>query len=74
MIAAAAGEIGETIGLGILKGRRVLVVEKGVPARPFSWNLGVGSTMPAHATAAGKILFSGLCDAEVEAFWAARLG
>lgn len=67
VIARAAGEIGETIGLGVLEGRRVLVVEKGVPDRPFSWNLGIGSTMPAHATAAGKVLLSGLSDGEVEA-------
>lgn len=69
-ISRAAREIGETIGLGVLEGKRVLVVEKGVPDRPFSWNLGVGSTMPAHATAAGKILLSGLSDEEV----AERLG
>jgi DNA-binding IclR family transcriptional regulator len=36
-----------------------------MPDRPFSWNLGVGSTIPAHATAAGKILLSGLPDEEV---------
>ena len=66
-IARAASEIGETIGLGILEGRHVLVVEKGVPSRPFSWNLGVGTTMPAHATAAGKVLLSGLRDSDVVA-------
>jgi DNA-binding IclR family transcriptional regulator len=66
-IQRAASEIGETIGLGVLEGNRVLVVEKGVPPRPFSWNLGVGSTMPAHATAAGKVLLSGLSDDEVVA-------
>jgi len=66
VISRAAHEIGETIGLGVLEGHLVLVVEKGVPDRPFSWNLGVGSTMPAHATAAGKVLLSGLADADVE--------
>jgi DNA-binding IclR family transcriptional regulator len=70
VISRAACEIGETIGLGVLEGKRVLVTEKGVPDRPFSWNLGVGSTMPAHATAAGKVLLSGLSDEQV----AGRLG
>jgi DNA-binding IclR family transcriptional regulator len=67
VISRAAHDIGETIGLGVLEGHLVLVVEKGVPDRPFSWNLGVGATMPAHATAAGKVLLSGLADADVEA-------
>jgi IclR family KDG regulon transcriptional repressor len=66
-ISRAAAEIGETIGLGVLEGRNVLVVEKGMPPRPFTWYLPVGSTMPAHATAAGKVLLSGLHDAEVKA-------
>jgi DNA-binding IclR family transcriptional regulator len=69
LIAAAASEIGETVGLGVLKGRRVLVVEKGVPPRPFSWNLGIGSTLPAHASAAGKVLLSALGDSAVEAMY-----
>jgi DNA-binding IclR family transcriptional regulator len=53
-------DIGETIGLGVLKGRRVVVLERGLPAKPFSWNIGIGTTLPAHASAAGKMLLSGL--------------
>jgi IclR family KDG regulon transcriptional repressor len=66
LVARAASQLGETVGLGVLKGRHVLVVEKGVPPRPFSWNLGVGATIPAHASAAGKIHLSGLTDEEIE--------
>ena len=62
LIANAASEIGETVGLNILEGRQTVVVEKGIPPRPFSWNLGVGATMPAHACAVGKVLLSGMDD------------
>jgi DNA-binding IclR family transcriptional regulator len=71
LMARAASEIGETVGLGVLNGRRVLVVERGVPPRPFSWNIGVGSTLPAHASAAGKILLSGLDEGSVAALFPA---
>jgi IclR family transcriptional regulator, KDG regulon repressor len=62
LIANAASEIGETVGLNVLEGRQTVVVEKGIPPRPFSWNLGVGATMPAHACAVGKVLLSGMDD------------
>jgi DNA-binding IclR family transcriptional regulator len=72
LVARAASELGETVGLGVLEGRHVLVVEKGVPPRPFSWNLGVGATIPAHASAAGKVHLSGLDDSEVEVLFGDR--
>jgi DNA-binding IclR family transcriptional regulator len=69
LMARTASEIGETLGLGVLNGRHVLVVERGVPPRPFSWNIGVGSTLPAHASAAGKVLLCGLDEAVLAALF-----
>jgi DNA-binding IclR family transcriptional regulator len=57
----------ESIGLSIAHGREVIIIDKAAPDRLLHQNLGVGAVLPAHCSAAGKVLLAGLPDDEVAA-------
>jgi DNA-binding IclR family transcriptional regulator len=63
-------DLGETVSLGVPEGRQVVYIEQieGAAAVRMSWRL--GSRLPLHATAAGKVLLAWVWEAALEA----RLG
>ncbi len=55
----------ETVQVGILDGRQVLYLVKADSPRPVRLVSTIGSRVPAHCTAIGKMLLSGLPDEEL---------
>ncbi len=55
----------ETAQLGVLDGNEVVYVVKADSTRPVRLVAAVGSRLPAHVTAHGKVLLTGLSDEEV---------
>lgn len=53
-------EVGETCNLGVLDRDRVVYIERVECAWPLRLQLGVGSRVPTHATAIGKLLLAHL--------------
>jgi IclR family acetate operon transcriptional repressor len=72
LIDAASRETGETVGLSVRDGTMIVIIERALPPRPLKWNLGVGGSTPAHATAAGKVLLAAFTNKEVEGFYGRR--
>lgn len=62
-----AEQVGLSAHLGVLDGENVLYLLRRVPNVPLASNLRVGSRLPAHATAMGRILLAFLSDVEVAA-------
>jgi DNA-binding IclR family transcriptional regulator len=62
-----AEQVGLSAHLGVLDGANVLYLLRRVPNVPLASNLRVGSRLPAHATALGRVLLAHLSDAEVAA-------
>lgn len=62
MLCASAAEIGDGVGLSVLDGTDAVVVDRAASPHPLQWNLGVGASLPAHVSAAGKVLLAGLSD------------
>lgn len=62
-----AEQVGLSAHLGVLDGENVLYLLRRVPNVPLASNLRVGSRLPAHATAMGRILLAHLSDVEVAA-------
>jgi len=60
-----AAQTGETVNLGILDGTRVLNLHKVESRHLLRMHLTVGSGVPAHATALGKVLLATLEPAEL---------
>ncbi|MCX7779518.1 MAG: IclR family transcriptional regulator [Negativicutes bacterium] len=63
-------ELGETAHAGILDGRHIVYIAKCQGSKDLSIVTTIGHRLPAHATAIGKMLLSGLEQGEVQA----RLG
>jgi DNA-binding IclR family transcriptional regulator len=65
-----SADLGETVSLGVPEGGQVVYIEQieGAAAVRMSWRL--GSRLPLHATAAGKVLLAWVWEAAVDA----RLG
>ncbi|MBE9607703.1 IclR family transcriptional regulator [Acetobacteraceae bacterium H6797] len=63
-------DLGETASLGLWTGAEVVMVEQTQGSRPIGQVIRAGGRLPAHATAAGKILLAHLPEAELEAFLA----
>jgi DNA-binding IclR family transcriptional regulator len=51
-------ETGETVGLSVLEGAQMVVVERLVSRHQLRYNLQLGSRLPAHATSSGKVLLA----------------
>jgi DNA-binding IclR family transcriptional regulator len=66
----AVDELGESIGLSVREETSVVIVDKVVSPRPLHWNLGVGASLPAHCSASGKVMLSGLSDEAIVALYA----
>jgi IclR family KDG regulon transcriptional repressor len=62
-------EIDETIGLSVLDGRSIVIIDKVESRHALRWDLGIGASAPAHCTSSGKALLSGLPDTEIEALY-----
>jgi IclR family acetate operon transcriptional repressor len=72
LLEAAVNETGESVGLSVLHGVNVVILDKVASPRPLHWNLGAGASLPAHCSAAGKALLSVLDDDEVVARFGGR--
>jgi DNA-binding IclR family transcriptional regulator len=60
--------IHETGNIAVLSDRRVLYVDKVTSDQPFGIEARIGSRLPAHCTALGKVLVSGLDDSGLQAY------
>ena len=58
---------GETCSVGVLDGMNVIHVARLEDHRPLPDSVRIGNSLPAHATAIGKVLLSRLSDAELDA-------
>lgn len=58
LLGSACEAIGETIGLVQVVDGAATVVDKVESAHPLRYNLGVGTQVPAHCTASGKVLLA----------------
>jgi DNA-binding IclR family transcriptional regulator len=65
LLRQAVEEVGETVGLAALDGTVVVSVDKVRSPRPLQWNPGIGATMPAHQSAAGKVFLADLSEEEL---------
>ena len=65
----AVDELGESIGLSVREDTSVVIVDKVVSPQPLHWNLGVGASLPAHCSASGKVMLSGLSDDAIRALF-----
>ncbi|HAJ37122.1 MAG TPA: IclR family transcriptional regulator [Chloroflexi bacterium] len=66
LLEALVQAVGETVSLAVLSQGRVLYLERIHNRAIVGIMLGVGSQVPAHATALGKVLLAGLTRAECE--------
>lgn len=64
--------VDETVQVGVLRGRNVLYIARADPNRMVRLVSAVGRLIPAHCTAIGKALLSGLPDGEMDALYAER--
>lgn len=55
---ALCAQTEETVGLTILQNRAVLVIERVESAHPFRMQYGIGTRLPLHSTASGKLLLA----------------
>ena len=67
LLAALVTEVGETCNFTTLDGARVLYVDRVEAQWPLRLTLDVGSHVPLHCTASGKLLLAGLPKAERDA-------
>lgn len=65
LLRQAVEEVGETVGLAALDGTVVVSVDKIRSPRPLHWNPGIGATMHAHQSAAGKVFLADLSEEEL---------
>lgn len=59
-------ELGETVHLSVLRGTEIFFLESVVTERPLRVGPRTGTTLPAYATAAGRVLLADLDREEVE--------
>jgi IclR family pca regulon transcriptional regulator len=62
----AARTTQETCNIAILSGTEIVYVARVIAQRIISTNLGVGSRLPAHVTALGRVLLAGLDNDDVK--------
>lgn len=58
LLQVACASIGETIGLLEIVDGAVTVIDKVESSHPLRYNLGIGTQVPAHCTASGKVLLA----------------
>lgn len=59
-LASLVRDVGESASLTALHGRRVVYLDRVVAERVITANIVVGTSVPAHATATGRVLLAGL--------------
>jgi DNA-binding IclR family transcriptional regulator len=64
-------ELNETAHVAVLRGNHVVFLDGIVPERPAPASSRKGRSLPAHATAAGKVLLADLSRAEIERLYPA---
>lgn len=69
---ALCDEIGEVVGLGVLRGAQIILVEMIHTQQLLNINMNVGAIIPPHATATGKAILAFLPDARVDEVLAAQ--
>jgi DNA-binding IclR family transcriptional regulator len=57
-LTALCEETGETIGLTILQGDSALVIDRAESTAPLRMQYGIGTLLPVHASASGKVLLA----------------
>lgn len=72
LIVDVSNRMDEPFSLSVLDGLRIRFVARDMKRRIHSARLVVGDTLPAHCSAAGKVLLSALTDEEVTALVAER--
>lgn len=70
VLAALVAQVGETCNLTTLDGTRVLYIDRVEAAWPLRLTLDVGSHVPLHCTASGKLFLAGLPRAQRDALLA----
>jgi IclR family pca regulon transcriptional regulator len=68
-LARITAETGHTANVGILEGRSVMHVARSSTRQLLPFEIKVGSSLPAHATAIGRVLLATLSDERVRALY-----
>jgi DNA-binding IclR family transcriptional regulator len=55
-----AAEVRETVNLAVLDDNKVLYIDKVLSDRPFGFNARIGSRLPVHLTALGRVLVAAM--------------
>jgi DNA-binding IclR family transcriptional regulator len=63
---ALSGQCGETVNLGLFMDGKVIVIERVESSEPLRTDLGVGTGLPAHCTAMGKVFLSELSEEDLD--------
>ena len=64
-----AEDLNETVLLGVRSGDKVVYIAEKSPPQPLRVTSSVGSVLPLHASASGKMLLSRMSDEELEALY-----
>jgi IclR family pca regulon transcriptional regulator len=67
-LASLVREVGETASLTVLHQGRVIYIDRVHADRVLTVNIIIGTSLPAYATATGRILLSGLADAVLDEY------
>jgi DNA-binding IclR family transcriptional regulator len=59
-------QCGETVNLGLFMDGKVIVVDRVESSEPLRTDLGIGTVLPAHSTAMGKVFLADLTEEELE--------
>lgn len=70
LLRKAVDQVGETVGLSVRDGRAAIQVDRVASPRPLHWRLNIGDSLPAHESAAGKVLLASLGDDAVRELYA----
>jgi len=70
-LAALAQDVGETASLTVLHNDRVYYIDRVHAERVLTVNIIVGTSVPAYATATGRVLLAALAEEELEAYLSA---
>jgi IclR family pca regulon transcriptional regulator len=63
-----SGALGESASMSMLDGAQIVYVARASASRVLSVGLSVGSRLPAFCTSMGRVLLSGLTDAELDSY------
>lgn len=64
-----AEELNETVLLGVRSGDKVVYIAEKSVAQPIRVSSSIGSVLPLHASASGKILLSSMSEAQIDALY-----